>query len=497
MRHKGVSTSVFAALVFVLCPFAQAATLTLSRTVSGGYVPGTTLDVTVTLHLQGGGALSGLGMEETLPEGWTYKTLVSGSLPQIAPSTPVNFVEFVWNPPPAFTDGTASFTYRVAVPAGQTGVKQISGAAIYRVQGEPGEKQSQAVATSVEPGSVSVAITPNGAIKYAGGSVTFTAVISGGVPPFYYRWTRAGVELGTSSSLSFPSLTVANAGWYKVAIIDSNNNNAESLAARLQVAKRLAIVTQPQAGNKYTGGSITLSTATTGGYLPLTYSWRKGLTEIGTTPTYVDALLDLADTGWYSVVIRDANLDVIQSAPTSLNVRGHAVISTQPVGANKYVGQSYTFLVTANGGYTPFTYTWKKGINTVGAGALLELSNLQQTDTGNYTAYAKDANIDLIQSQVVPLVVKPRVFVTAQPLGAQVPAGSPYMFSVGVNGGYPPYSFTWLKGTTVIGNGPTFTVPAMSFNDQGWYSVVVSDSYADSRTSASARLTMRGAKTRK
>ncbi len=266
-------------------------------------------------------------------------------------------------------------------------------------------------------------------------------------------------------------------------------NPAEEVSLPPRTVVLLDIVTQPQGGRKYTGGALTLSVVAEGGLPPYRYTWYKGKTQVGTNPTYVIASLQPTDTGWYSVVVTDAHLDSVQSIPTPLTVGAHVVVSTQPLGADKYVGQSYTFVVGANGGYFPFTYTWKKGLNTVGTGkALLELTNLQQTDTGNYSVFVKDTNTDNMQSNIVPLVVKPRVFFTAHPANATVLPGASHTFTAGVNGGYPPYSYTWYKGAKVVGRDATYTVPAMTSNDQGWYKVLVTDKYGVSRYSAPARL---------
>ncbi len=331
---------------------------------------------------------------------------------------------------------------------------------------------------------------PVGAVKYVGQSHTFTTSGTGGYAPLEYTWTRAGNTLGTGTSYGIPSLSVSDSGWYIARITDLYGDTVTSLGAQLRVAERLQIATQPQAGNRYTGDPLTLSVATTGGHQPLKYSWRKGLNVVGTESSYQIPALQTTDTGWYSAVISDAKTEVVQTVAVSLTVRGHLVISTQPQGANKYIGQSYTFVATANGGYTPFTYTWKKGNTTVGSGALLELTNLQPADTGNYRVIVADSNTDVLSSNIVPLVVKPGVLFTAQPQGATVPAGSTYVFQAGVNGGYPPYSYTWRKGSTVVGHDPTYTVPSVGVTDQGWYSVQVTDIYGSTRTSAGARLAL-------
>lgn len=342
---------------------------------------------------------------------------------------------------------------------------------------------------------VSVTVDPLSITGYTTGEhFPLTATVAGGYPPYTYRWTRAGVEMGTGSTLDILGGSVSESGWYKVTVTDDHGGTAESAPVSVRFAEYLKFTTQPQAGKKYTGDPLTLSAVITGGHLPLSYSWRKGVTEIGTSPAYTKSSLAPADTGWYSVVVSDSYTDTCSSVSTSLTVRGHVVISTQPTGANKYIGGAHTFQVSANGGYIPFTYTWKKGNTIVGTGPLLELTNLQATDAGRYTAYVTDTNTDNVPSATVTLSVKARVLFTAMPQGANVAPGASYTLTAGVNGGYPPYSYTWQKGTTIVGHDPTYTIAAMKATDQGWYSVTVRDTYGDTRRSAAARVGLKSAK---
>ncbi len=136
----------FIAAGVLLVPMAWApGQMLLSRSIPCAYLPGTTLDITVTLTLEGDGTLTGLGLEETLPPGWTFNALVDGDVPDIYPTTPVNFIEFLWDPP----SSPVVFTYRVDVPPGETGQKEVSGKALYRLQGVTGEQQTDITTSPV------------------------------------------------------------------------------------------------------------------------------------------------------------------------------------------------------------------------------------------------------------------------------------------------------------------------------------------------------------
>jgi PKD repeat protein len=109
--------------------------MVLERAIAAGYVPGQTLDVTLTLTYTGAGQVSALGARETLPPGWTFVKCVSGDLPPIRPSagTPAPF-GFAWIQVPEFP---ASFTYRVRAPEDATGPQLIRGHGEYRTVGGP------------------------------------------------------------------------------------------------------------------------------------------------------------------------------------------------------------------------------------------------------------------------------------------------------------------------------------------------------------------------
>ncbi len=142
----GISAVVFAAAV------ADAATVfTLERSVSpsGAYVPGGVLEVTVRLELQTDGTPTALGLEETIPNGWTYQGLVGDPALIVKPATGSGgLLEFAWFPLPSFP---VVLTYRVAVPAASTVTSFIWGEGLLRVLDGAGggEMRTPAVPTIV------------------------------------------------------------------------------------------------------------------------------------------------------------------------------------------------------------------------------------------------------------------------------------------------------------------------------------------------------------
>ena len=105
------------------------------------YLPGSTLDVTVTVHNDGPGDISVLKLEERIPSGWSYDSVVSGAVPDSVPAQgATGTLLFEWLNVPAFPAG---LTFRVSVPSGQTGDATFSGGVLYQRSG--GVEQAAAI----------------------------------------------------------------------------------------------------------------------------------------------------------------------------------------------------------------------------------------------------------------------------------------------------------------------------------------------------------------
>jgi hypothetical protein len=115
--------------------------LFLWRTVRGG-LRGQGDVLTITLGLEGstGDELSGFGISETLPEGWTYLGSNSSPAPVTVPAAgSTGTLEFAWYPVP---QGPFAFSYQVAFNNTETlmtDVKSIQGEGVYRTKSLEGQ----------------------------------------------------------------------------------------------------------------------------------------------------------------------------------------------------------------------------------------------------------------------------------------------------------------------------------------------------------------------
>ena len=172
------------------------------------------------------------------------------------------------------------------------------------------------------------------------------------------------------------------------------------------------------------------------------------------------------------------------------------VITSQPQPTNLtvQVGSNVTMSVAATG--NSLSYQWRKGGQPIPGNAsattpTLNLTNVQLTDAGSYTAVVSNASGG-VTSQPVSLAVStdpvpPPPAITTQPQDTNAPAGSPASLSVAATGNGLFYQ--WFKNGTLITGAtqPTLNFANPQVADSADYNVVVSNS-SGSVTSATARL---------
>ncbi|MGC8738042.1 MAG: hypothetical protein ACP5UA_05260 [Candidatus Hydrogenedens sp.] len=121
----------------------------MTRQIAGGgsAQPGSTLDITIILEKEGAKIIRALGIQELLPVGWTFDSVIEGTKPDLVPPpgrTPL--LEFAWFNIPAFP---TSFTYRVRVPNEFKDVVEIQGQTLYRA--DAGELRTDVMKSPVIP----------------------------------------------------------------------------------------------------------------------------------------------------------------------------------------------------------------------------------------------------------------------------------------------------------------------------------------------------------
>jgi sugar lactone lactonase YvrE len=182
---------------------------------------------------------------------------------------------------------------------------------------------------------------PAAATIFAGGTATLSAAVTGAPAPTY-QWFLNGAPIAgaTGDAYTISNATSSNAGNYTV---DATNSagTAVSDSAVVTVITGPTISAQPQNTVALAGGTATLSVAAMG--QSLTYQWKlNGVPIAGATAatlTLGDA--QVANAGYYTVVITEGTLSTI-SNPATLWVSTARLAN---LSARGFVGQGSDVLI--------------------------------------------------------------------------------------------------------------------------------------------------------
>lgn len=116
-------------------PASAGSGLALATTVSTpAFTPGDVVEVSVQMGYDGGEAVTAVGLQTIIPDGWKFDGLSGGATPTIAPDAGrTGVLEFAWIQPPPWP---ATFTYRLRVPETENAARELSTTAMYRTSGD-------------------------------------------------------------------------------------------------------------------------------------------------------------------------------------------------------------------------------------------------------------------------------------------------------------------------------------------------------------------------
>ncbi len=286
--------------------------------------------------------------------------------------------------------------------------------------------------TAILPPPLTVSTTQVNAGCFGTPTGSATAIPAGGVPPYSYSWNTLPVQTTATA-------TGLVAGNYIVTVTDILGTTATAnviITQPLAFVLTSANVTSPILCN---GGTATVTLVTNGGTAPISYTFN-GVTN--TTGVFIGVLPGLAKP--YSIT--DANncgpltgtINVTQ--PLLIGLTSAAV--TSPILCN---GGTARVTIVANGGTAPYSYTFNGVTNATGLfmGVLPGLAKPYSiTDANNCGPLT--GTIDVTQPLVFALT-------SASITSPILCNGGKASVSISVNGGTPPYSYTFDGNTNNTG----------------------------------------------
>ncbi len=338
------------------------------------------------------------------------------------------------------------------------------------------------------------------------GASTTISVFVAGTRPLTYQWRRNGVNLAdgggisgvTSDTLSFTSVTPANAGIYQCVVANACGTEI-SQPATLIVQTPPAILTQPSPRTVCAGEPTSMSISVDGIPVPV-LQWRRNGVNLAdgggisgvTSDTLSFTSVTPADAGLYDCVVTTP-CGTVTSAVAAIVVNVSPVITAQPASHVKCASQAVTFMVDATGTPAP-TFQWRKdGAVIVGANARsFTIASIDPVDAGEYDCVVSNICAEVV-SNAATLTVRSAPEFAAAPVSRAVCVRDTTTFSVAAAGS-APLAFQWRRnGEPLVGATlASYTITSVEPADAGDYDCVVTNACGTS-TSPVAILTVRSA----
>lgn len=255
--------------------------------------------------------------------------------------------------------------------------------------------------------------------------VNFMATVSSLSPAtFQWRKNTYSIDGATGSIFSINAAAETDEGSYDCVVTNIAGTNTTNAAA-LKVNDPVIITSPPIDKTVNEGEFAELDVAVTGTQ-PVTYVWRKNgnAIEDSNTPVFVIPVSQLADAGYYDVVVTNV-VGPKTSAPVYLTVlNGAPRITQQPASRTVEPDSPVTFTVVAVGS-APFSYQWRKnGVSIANANEdVFNIPAAAVTNAATYTVKITNSAGSVISDAAV-LAVKPAAYVFSTPFGSPGIAGS-------------------------------------------------------------------------
>ncbi len=379
------------------------------------------------------------------------------------------------------------------------------GASLTRVVlGDYGNDPTNWVAAFPSPGTnyntgsaPQITTQPQSQAALAGSNVTLSVTASG-TGPFNYQWTANGLSSPITNN---PVLTLNKAqrsqsGQYQVLIM-TPYGAILSAPATLLVQASILFTTQPQSQSLLPLQNVTFSSVVSGD-API-YRWlSNGVPVTGATnSSYTKPNLQPGDGATYTVSASNAVSSAL-SAPATLTIILHPLITVQPTNFSVFATSNATFSVGASS-TSPLRYQWLFGTNNLfvtnvlvaATNNTLVVTNAQDTNSGFYAVQVSDT-YGAILSTNATLDVQTKASYVQQPSPTNGVAlvGSSFTFNLRARGALP-ITYKWRKGLTTLSTNAlydtlsSYTIASVQHTNAGTYDATITNVFSTSPIASS------------
>ncbi|KAL7852254.1 hypothetical protein SRHO_G00180390 [Serrasalmus rhombeus] len=353
-----------------------------------------------------------------------------------------------------------------------------------RSSNEHGEKLSEALTVNVlyPPKSVSVSISPSGEIE-EGSSVNLTCS-SDANPPVEYNWFKGTSIVGKGETYTMKEISSVDSGEYKC---KSSNEHGEKFSEALTLnvlypPKNISVSISPS-GEIVEGRSVTL-TCSSDANPPVDYNWIKGTSSVGKGETYTMKNISSVNSGEYKCRSSNEHGEKLSEALTVNVLYPPKSVSVSISPSGEIEEGSSVNLTCSSDANPPVEYNWFKGTSIVGKGETYTMKEISSVDSGEYKCRSSNKHGEKLSEALTLNVLYPpkNISVSISPSG-EIMEGSSVTLTCSSDAN-PPVDYNWIKGTSSVGKGETYTMKNISSVDSGEYKCRSSNEHGEKLSEA-------------
>ncbi|MGB2768618.1 MAG: FlgD immunoglobulin-like domain containing protein, partial [Candidatus Zixiibacteriota bacterium] len=307
-------------------------------------------------------------------------------------------------------------------------------------------------------------VTPPQQDGCVGFDASFTDNSTGGTPPYTYCWQKEPYTdpcISTTNQLIISGATLADAGTYRVIVIDVQGY-ADTCYAELIVYSPPGCDVTPDRDSVCAGFDASFTASGTGGTPAYSYDWSgpDGFTATTATIDINDA--QPVNAGTYQVIVTDAH-DCADTCSAELMVYLPPGCDVTPDRDSVSAGFDASFTASGSGGTPPYSYDWSGPDGFTANTATIDINDAQLVNAGIYQVIVADAH-DCADTCYAELIVYPPLIIIV-PEDDSVHAGDYFTSKdFSVSGNIGPYTVS-LCGITPA---PTNQQPAIVESHVEW-----------------------------
>ena len=312
--------------------------------------------------------------------------------------------------------------------------------------------------TIVQPSALSLSMANSNISCNGGNDGSIDLTVTGGVSPYSYSWSPAGVTTEDITNLT--------AGTYTATVQDANgcisHLTSEPIAQPDALILTPSIITNVtcKGGNN---GSLTANSA--GGTSPYSYLWSNGSTD--QTATGLTA-------GTYTFTITDSKGCTVSGSETISEPSTTIELFATTIDASACGGSTGSISLTVQNGSGPYTFSWS------GPTAIGNIQNPTNLVAGIYEVTVTDNLGCSATLNNITVGTAPALSVTATVSNPTCSTNDGAIYAV-VTGGVAPYTYLWSPGGS--------TSESLTGINSGTYTVSVTDANGCKATSTSVSIT--------